>query len=159
MPRRRKPGSACATTKWSLLAPANPMDRLDRDRTPTNGEVDNHGRTGEECRGSEAEFIAMHIVHVHVHVKPECVADFITATLANARASGLEPGIARFDVVQQTEHPTRFILVEAYRNPAAQAAHRETAHYLTWRDTVAPMMAEPRTAVKLVNLHPDDAGW
>ena len=101
----------------------------------------------------------MLVVHVHVHVKPEHVEAFKTATLANARASVREPGIARFDVVQQNDDPTRFVLVEVYRDPAAPAAHKETAHYATWRDTVAAMMAEPRTSVKLTNLFPDDQGW
>lgn len=99
------------------------------------------------------------VVHVHVHVKPEWVEAFREATLANARESVKEPGIARFDVVQDTEDPTRFVLVEAYRNPEAPAAHKETAHYLKWRDTVTPMMAEPRTSRKYVNCFPEDAGW
>ena len=101
----------------------------------------------------------MHIVHVFIHVKPECSEAFKAASLANARSSMLEPGIARFDVLQQTDASNRFVLVEVYRTPADQAAHRETAHYATWRDTVAPMMAEPRTASKFVNLFPPDAGW
>ena len=101
----------------------------------------------------------MLIVHVHVHVKPEHVAAFTIATLANARASLQEPGIARFDVVQQADEPTRFVLVEVYRTPAAPAAHKETAHYATWRDTVAPMMAEPRTSVKFANVFPPDSAW
>ena len=101
----------------------------------------------------------MLIVHVSVQVKPECVAAFRAATLANARASVLEPGIARFDVCQQADDPARFILVEVYRDPAAPARHKETAHYATWRDAVAPMMAAPRTSVKLVNVFPEDAGW
>jgi (4S)-4-hydroxy-5-phosphonooxypentane-2,3-dione isomerase len=99
------------------------------------------------------------VVHVHVHVKPECVAAFREATLANARASVQEPGIARFDVCAQQDDPTRFVLVEAYRNAEAPARHKETAHYATWRDTVAPMMAAPRTSVKFANVFPDDAGW
>lgn len=99
----------------------------------------------------------MLIVHVHVRVKPEHVEAFKAATLANARASVTEPGIARFDVMQQADDPTRFVLVEAYRSPAAPAAHKETAHYAAWRDAVAPMMAEPRTSVKFSNLFPDDA--
>jgi (4S)-4-hydroxy-5-phosphonooxypentane-2,3-dione isomerase len=99
------------------------------------------------------------IVHVHVHVKPECVEAFTAATLANAQASVREPGIARFDVVQQSDDPTRFVLVEVYRTPAAPAAHKETAHYATWRDTVAPMMATSRTSVKFSNAFPDDDAW
>lgn len=101
----------------------------------------------------------MLIVHVHVHVKPECVAAFQAATLENARQSVREPGIARFDVVQQADDPTRFVLVEVYRSPDAPAAHKDTAHYRTWRETVEPFMAEPRRSTKYLNLHPADAGW
>ena len=99
------------------------------------------------------------VVHVHVHVTPEHVEAFRSATLANARASVQEPGIARFDVVQQADDPTRFVLVEVYRTAAAAAAHKETAHYAAWRETVAPMMAAPRTSVKFANVFPADAGW
>jgi len=101
----------------------------------------------------------MLVVHVHVQVKPEWVEVFKAATLANARASLQEPGIARFDVMQQADDPTRFVLVEAYRTAAAPAQHKETLHYATWRDAVAPMMAEPRTSVKFKNVFPEDAGW
>jgi len=101
----------------------------------------------------------MLVVHVHVQVKPECVEAFKAATLANARASVQEPGIARFDVVQQADDPTRFVLVEVYRTADAPARHKETAHYATWRDTVAPMMAAPRSSVKFGNVFPEDAGW
>jgi (4S)-4-hydroxy-5-phosphonooxypentane-2,3-dione isomerase len=101
----------------------------------------------------------MLVVHVQVRVKPESIEAFKAATLANARASVREPGIARFDIVQQADDPTRFLLVEVYRTPAAPAAHKETAHYTTWRDTVAPMMAEPRTSVKFANVFPEDSAW
>jgi len=101
----------------------------------------------------------MLVVHVHVHVKPECVEAFRAASIRNAGASILEPGIARFDVIQQGDDPARFVLVEVYRTPAAPAAHKETAHYAQWRDAVAPMMAEPRTSVKYGNVFPDDPGW
>jgi len=101
----------------------------------------------------------MLVVHVHIRVRPEHLEAFKTASLVNARASVREPGVARFDVVQQADDPTRFVLVEVYRTPAAPAAHKETAHYQAWRDAVAPMMAEPRTSVKFANLFPDDAGW
>lgn len=101
----------------------------------------------------------MLIVHVHVHVKPESVEAFITATLANARASLKEPGVIRFDVVRQQEDPARFVLVEVYRDAAAAAAHKETPHYPAWRDAVAPMMAEPRHSVKFNNVFPEDVGW
>ena len=90
----------------------------------------------------------MLIVHVFVHVNPDAVDAFIEATKANAAGSRQEPGIARFDVVQQLDDPTRFVLVEAYRSEQAALDHKETPHYATWRDTVAPMMAEPRSALK-----------
>ena len=96
----------------------------------------------------------MLIVHVHVHVKSEAVEAFKRATLANAQASVKEPGIARFDVLQHQDDPTRFVLIEIYRTPEAPAAHKETTHYLTWRDAVAPMMAEPRSSVKFSNVFP-----
>ena len=98
----------------------------------------------------------MLVVHVHVHVKPDCIEAFRLATIDNARNSVLEPGVARFDVVQQSDNPARFTLVEVYRNPEAAAAHKATAHYAVWRDTVAPMMAEPRSAVKFTHLFPPD---
>lgn len=101
----------------------------------------------------------MLVVHVHVHVKPEHVEAFRQATLDNARHSVQEPGIARFDVVQQADDPTRFVLVEAYRTIEATVAHKATAHYARWRDAVAGMMAEPRTSVKYANVHPEDADW
>lgn len=101
----------------------------------------------------------MLVVHVHVRLKPEYVEAFKQASLANARESIKEPGIARFDVVQQQDDPTRFVLVEAYRTADAPAAHKETKHYHAWRDTVAPMMAEPRASTKFNNIFPDDQGW
>jgi (4S)-4-hydroxy-5-phosphonooxypentane-2,3-dione isomerase len=101
----------------------------------------------------------MLVVHVHVHVKPEYLEPFTQATLANARQSIREPGLARFDCMQQQDDPTRFVLVEAYRTPEAPAAHKETAHYKAWRDAVAPMMAEPRGSVKFANLFPEDSAW
>ena len=94
----------------------------------------------------------MLIVLVHVHVKPESVEAFQRISLENARASVQEPGIARFDVIQQNDDPTRFVLVEAYRSADAPAKHKETAHYAKWRDAVADMMAEPRTSVKYANV-------
>jgi quinol monooxygenase YgiN len=101
----------------------------------------------------------MLIVHVHARVKPEFIAAFKEATVENARQSVKEPGIARFDVIQQADDPARFILVEVYRTSDAPAQHKETTHYQTWRDTVAPMIAEPRTSVKYANLFPSDEGW
>ncbi|MCX7896937.1 MAG: antibiotic biosynthesis monooxygenase [Rhodocyclaceae bacterium] len=86
----------------------------------------------------------MHIVIVHVKVKPECVEDFIAATRRNHEGSLTEPGCRRFDVLQSHEDATRFILYEAYASAEDAARHKETTHYAHWRDTVAPMMAEPR---------------
>ena len=101
----------------------------------------------------------MLIVHVHVQVKPEAIESFKEATLANARASVLEPGVARFDVIQQRDDPTRFVLVEVYRDEQAPLQHKDTAHYATWRDAVAPWMAVPRSSVKFANVFPDESGW
>ena len=101
----------------------------------------------------------MLIVHVHVHVKAEAVEAFRQASMENARASVQEPGIARFDVAQQQDDPTRFVLIEVYRTPEAPAAHKETAHYAKWRDTVADMMAEPRSSVKYSAVFPEAQGW
>ena len=101
----------------------------------------------------------MLITHIHVHVKPESIDAFIRATLDNARQSVKEPGIARFDILQNPDDPTRFLFVEVYRTPDAPAAHKATAHYQTWRDAVAPMMAEPRTNQPYRNVFPEDSGW
>jgi quinol monooxygenase YgiN len=101
----------------------------------------------------------MLIVHVHVVVKEEFIEAFKEASLENARQSVQEPGIARFDVLQQADDPARFLLVEVYRSDEAAARHKETAHYATWRGTVAAMMAEPRTSVKYSNIFPADEGW
>jgi len=101
----------------------------------------------------------MLIVHVHAHVKPEWVVDFKQATIENARSSVQEPGIARFDVVQQQDDATRFVLIEVYRTPEAAATHKETAHYAKWRDAVATMMAEPRHSVRHSAVFPDPQGW
>ena len=98
-------------------------------------------------------------VHVQVHVKPDCVAAFKAATRRNARLSLQEPGVLRFDVLQQQDDPTRFVLVEVYRDAEAAAAHKETPHYPVWRDAVAPMMAEPRFSVKFNLVFPDDQEW
>lgn len=101
----------------------------------------------------------MLVVFVHVRIKPESVDAFRQATLENARQSVLEPGVARFDVCQQSDDPTRFVLIEAYRTADAPVQHKKTAHYAKWRDTVAPMMAEPRHSVKYTNVFPEDSGW
>ncbi len=99
------------------------------------------------------------VVHVNVHVKPDAVDAFRAATLPNGAASRKEPGVVRFDVVQDLEDPTRFVLVEVYRGEAGAAAHKETAHYRTWRDAVAPLMAEPRTPRRFAVVSPDAAEW
>ena len=101
----------------------------------------------------------MQIVLVHVHVKPEFVEAFKEASIENASNSVQEAGVARFDVIQQVEDPTRFTLVEVYKTAASPAAHRETAHYMRWRDTVADMMAEPRQGIKYTNVFPTDENW
>ena len=101
----------------------------------------------------------MLIVHVHVHVKPESIEAFREASVRNASQSVREPGVARFDVVQQADDPSRFVLVEVYRDAAGAAAHKETAHYQAWRDQVADMMAEPRGSVKYTNVFPGEEGW
>lgn len=101
----------------------------------------------------------MQIVLVHVNVKSQFVEAFRQATIENATNSLKEPGIARFDVIQQVDDPTKFILVEVYKTADAPAAHKATAHYAKWRDTVADMMAEPRQGVKYNNIFPDNTGW
>lgn len=101
----------------------------------------------------------MLITLVHIHVKPEMIDDFIEATNENALNSRLEPGIVRFDFIQQSDDPTRFVLIEVFREEDAPAKHRETAHYLKWRNVATDMMSEPRVGVKYINISPDDSGW
>ena len=101
----------------------------------------------------------MLIVHVQVHVKPEHIEAFKLATIENASNSVKEPGIARFDVVQQADDPSRFVLVEAYRDTEAPARHKATAHYQAWAERVADMLAEPRSRVVYGNIYPAGQGW
>jgi len=101
----------------------------------------------------------MFIVHVFIHVKPGNREGFKDATLANVKNSLQEPGIARFDLIAQADNPNRFVLVEVYRSPDDAVKHKETAHYKAWRDTVAQMMAEPRSSIKFVNIVPGEEGW
>jgi len=101
----------------------------------------------------------MLIVHVFVQVKADRVDAFRAATVENARSSVAEPGVARFDVIVEQDDPTRFVLVEVYRTAEDPARHKETAHYQKWRDTVADMMAQPRSSVKYANIFPDEQGW
>jgi (4S)-4-hydroxy-5-phosphonooxypentane-2,3-dione isomerase len=99
------------------------------------------------------------VVHVQVHVKPDAIEAFRAATLVNGASSRREPGVVRFDVIQELDDPTRFLLVEVYRGEAGAAAHKETAHYKTWRDAVAPLMAEPRVPRRYAIVAPDPAEW
>ncbi|HXE81197.1 MAG TPA: putative quinol monooxygenase [Vicinamibacterales bacterium] len=99
------------------------------------------------------------IVHVAARVKPDCVDAFRAATIENARNSVNEPGVARFDVLQQADDPARFVLMEAYRSPEAAAEHKQTRHYQVWRDTVADMMVEARTSTRYANVFPPDGDW
>jgi autoinducer 2-degrading protein len=101
----------------------------------------------------------MVIVHVYAHVKAEYVEAFREASLENARESLREPGVARFDLVEEVDRPTRFALLEVYRTEADTAKHKETPHYAKWRDTVESMLEEPRTRTRYRNLAPEDAGW
>jgi quinol monooxygenase YgiN len=101
----------------------------------------------------------MLIVHVHVHVKPEHIEAFKLATIENAASSVKEPGIARFDVLQQADDPSRFVLLEAYRDTEATTHHKATAHYHAWAEKVADMLAEPRSRVVYANIYPADQGW
>lgn len=101
----------------------------------------------------------MVIMHVHIHILPEHLEAFKQATIVNASNSVREPGCARFDVVQALDDPTRFVLVEVYRDRDALEAHRHTAHYHAWAEKATPYMAEPRTRVFYENVFPEDQGW
>jgi (4S)-4-hydroxy-5-phosphonooxypentane-2,3-dione isomerase len=101
----------------------------------------------------------MYIVHVFIKVKPEALEDFKAACLENAANSLKEPGVARFDLIQELEDPTRFVLLEVYRTKNDAALHKETSHYQRWRETAEPMMAEPRSRILYQNIHPADGGW
>ena len=101
----------------------------------------------------------MLILHVHIHIKPEFADAFLEATLENARNSRQEPGVVRFDVLRQSDDPTRFVLNEVYRSEEGLAAHRTTLHYAKWQQTAEPMMAEPRSRTRLENIFPGDDNW
>ncbi|MCC6802637.1 MAG: antibiotic biosynthesis monooxygenase [Anaerolineae bacterium] len=101
----------------------------------------------------------MYIVHVDIHVKADFLDAFREATLENARSSIQEQGIARFDFIQRSDDPTRFLLVEVYHTPEDADLHKLTGHYQKWRDTVAEMMAEPRVGTKYTAIFPGDDGW
>ena len=100
----------------------------------------------------------MLVVHVHARIRPGRTEDFLAATLVNARASLGEPGVLRFDVIQDLADPEHVVLVEVYRDDEASAAHKLTPHYATWRDTVAEMMAEPRQSTRFSAVFPPAAG-
>lgn len=109
--------------------------------------------------GDDARW-GMLVVHVDIHVRPERVAEFLDATVANARSSVQEPGVLRFDVVRDEADPAHVVLVEVYRDDGAPAAHKATAHYAAWRDAVEDMMARPRTSTRFSPVFPaGDAGW
>ena len=99
------------------------------------------------------------VVHVDIAVRPEHRHAFLTATLENAGASRHEPGVVRFDVLTDRTDSGQILLVEIYRDEAAAKAHKDTAHYRTWRDTVEPMMARPRQAIRYLNFSPADEDW
>jgi quinol monooxygenase YgiN len=101
----------------------------------------------------------MLILQVHIQVKPECLDAFRAATIENARNSAQEPGIARFDFLEHNDDPTRFSLWEVYKTEAAVAAHKETAHYANWVETVAGMFAESRTRTWYKSVFPADGSW
>jgi (4S)-4-hydroxy-5-phosphonooxypentane-2,3-dione isomerase len=101
----------------------------------------------------------MLVIVVEAIVKIECAVEFMAATLANAKASLGEPGIARFDVLRDSSNPERFVLIEVYRNADAAADHKGTQHYAKWRDSVAPMMQKPRSSIRYENVFPTEAGW
>lgn len=101
----------------------------------------------------------MYIVHVHVKVKPESIQEFSNASFENASNSILEPGVIRFDVIQEIDNPEQFVLVEVYKTVEDAGKHKETAHYLKWRDRVAEMMAQPRVGIKYSNIFPTETEW
>ncbi len=101
----------------------------------------------------------MHILQVFMHVKADRLEEFARVAERNATASIQEPGIARFDLLQQSDDPTRFMLFEAYRTPEDAVKHKDTEHYRRWAREVEPLLAEPRTRLTYINIFPDDSGW
>lgn len=101
----------------------------------------------------------MLVVHVHVRVKEEKIEEFKKISIENAQNSVKEPGVSRFDVIQQNDDKSKFILTEVYKTPDAPTKHKETEHYKKWSDAVTDMMAEPRFSVKFTNLFPEDSDW
>lgn len=101
----------------------------------------------------------MLVVHVHVRVRPEHLEAFLAQTRRNAAASLEEPGVRRFDVLQQEGEPAHVVLNEVYVDQSAADAHKQTEHYARWRDAVAGMMAEPRASTRFAALFPAEDGW
>jgi len=101
----------------------------------------------------------MLVVHVHIHLKREHLEAFLVETSRNAAASVEEPGVHRFDVLQDESDGTHVVLSEVYVDQAAADAHKQTAHYARWQDAVAEMMTEPRTRTRFTSVFPDEAGW
>ena len=101
----------------------------------------------------------MVIAHVFIRIKTESIEEFKNASMENAKCSILEPGMRRFDVIQQSDDPGRFVLVEVYRSEPATLEHKQTSHYKQWKEAVEGMMAEPRYSIRYTNVFPDDAGW
>jgi autoinducer 2-degrading protein len=97
----------------------------------------------------------MYVVCVTIHVVPESVLPFLRATLENAESTRAEPGCVRFDVLRATQDAAQFFLYEVYRDESDFAAHQKTAHYLAWKEKVAPMMASPRVGVRHVSVSPE----
>ncbi len=101
----------------------------------------------------------MYIVHVFIHVKPESIDAFKAASLDNAINSRREPGVARFDLIQEADDPTRFVLLEVYRTKNDTDLHKQTSHYNRWCKTVEPLLLEPRKRIVYANINPTDEGW
>ena len=101
----------------------------------------------------------MFVVHIYIQVKPEYIEEFKQICTENAQNSVKEPGIKRFDCLQQSDYPTKFVLVEAYLDETGVAQHKQTAHYNKWRELAEPMLAEPRSRTIYANIFPVDKGW
>jgi (4S)-4-hydroxy-5-phosphonooxypentane-2,3-dione isomerase len=101
----------------------------------------------------------MLVVHVHIQVRPEELDAFLVETRRNAAASLEEPGVRRFDVLQDEADPTHVVLSEAYVDQAAADAHKQTPHYARWAETAGEMLAEPRTRTRFIAAFPEDPGW
>ena len=101
----------------------------------------------------------MVIVHVFIKIKPGTIEPFKAATLKNAQNSIKEPGILRFDFMQQEDDPLSFLIVEVYKDNNAVAQHKETAHYAEWRQSAEHLIAEPRKRIQYINIFPEEREW